>query len=171
MVTAAITDTPYKILLVLHIVLVIVGFGGVLLNGVYGAQAKKRGGVEGLAITEANFFVSTKVAEICIYLVPLVGFALIGSSDGAWAFSQTWVGLSILLYVVALGVTHAMVLPSAKRLIVLQQEMVAVAPTAGGPPPQAAEMEQVGQRIALASTINHVLLLVIIVLMVFKPGV
>ncbi|HEY2813496.1 MAG TPA: DUF2269 family protein [Acidimicrobiales bacterium] len=170
MVLAAINDDFYKALLVLHIVLVIVGFGGVLLNGVYGAQAKKRGGAEGLAITEVNFFVSTKIAEICIYLVPLVGFALVGASDGAWTFSQTWVWLAILLYVAALGFTHSMILPSVKRLIVLQKELVGGPPPAG-PPPQAAEMEACGKRLAMASSINQVLLLVIIILMVFKPGV
>jgi uncharacterized membrane protein len=169
MFMAAITDDFYKLLLVLHIVLVIVGFGGVVLNGVYGAQAQKRGGSEGLAITEANYFVSTKISEICIYLVPLVGFALIGASDGAWTFSQTWVWLSLVLYVIALGITHSMILPSAKRLIVLQKELVG-APAAAGPPPQVAEIEQCNQRLALASTINHVFLLVIIVMMVFKPG-
>jgi uncharacterized membrane protein len=163
-------DNLYRALLVLHIALVIVGFGGVVLNGVYGAQAKKRGGSEGLAITEANFFVSTKIAEICIYLVPLVGFALIGVSDGVWSFSQTWVGLSIVLYVVALGITHSMILPSVKRLIVLQKELVGAPPAQGGPPPQAAEMQACSQRLALASSINEVLLLVIIVLMVFKWG-
>jgi uncharacterized membrane protein len=170
MILAAINDDFYKALLVLHIVLVIVGFGAVVLNGVYGAQANKRGGVEALAITEANLFVSTKIAEICIYLVPLVGFALVGASDGAWTYSQTWVWLSIVLYVVGLGVSHAMILPSAKRLVVLQQELVGAPQPAGGPPPQVAEMERCGQRLALASTVNHVILLAIIVLMVFKFG-
>jgi uncharacterized membrane protein len=171
MILAAINDDFYKALLVLHIVLVIVGFGGVVLNGVYGAQAKKRGGSEGLAITEANLFVSTKVAEICIYLVPIVGFALVGASDGAWTFSQTWIWLSLVLYVVGLGISHAMILPSAKRLVALQQELVGAAPSAGGPPPQVAQMEACEKRLALASTINHVILLVIIVLMVYKTGV
>ncbi len=170
MVLAAYQDNVYNALLVLHIVLVIVGFGGVVLNGVYGVQAQKRGGAEGLAITEANLFVSTKISEICIYLVPLAGFALVGASDRVIAFSQTWVWLSIVLYVVALGVTHSMILPSAKRLIVLQKELVGGPAPAAGPPPQVAEIEQCSKRLALASTINHVFLLVIIVLMVFKPG-
>jgi len=167
---AAINDDVYRILLVLHLVLVIVGFGGVVLNGVYGAQAQRRGGAEGLAITEANFFVSTKICEICIYLVPLVGFGLIGASDGAWTFSQTWVWLSLVLYVIALGITHSMIVPSVKRLVVLQRELVTGPPPAAGPPPQFAEMEKCGRRLAAASSINHVFLFVIILLMVFKWG-
>src|SRR3954451_3666888 len=108
MVLAAFRSNIYNALLVVHISLAIVGVGGVLLNGVYGAQAKQRPGPGGLAITEANFFVSTKIAEICIYLVPIVGFALVGLSDDVFSFSQTWVWLSIVLYVIALGVTHSM---------------------------------------------------------------
>lgn len=170
MILAAYRSDLYNTLLVLHIALAIVGFGGVVLNGVYGAQANKRGGAGGLAITEANLFVSTKVAEICIYLVPLVGFALIGLSDSVFEFSQTWVWLSIVLYVVALGITHSMIVPSARRLIELQAELVGGPPPAAGPPPQVAEMEECGKRLAVASSINHVILLVIVVLMIFKFG-
>jgi len=169
MLYAAFRSNLYNSLLVLHIALAIVGFGSVLLNGVYGAQAKKRGGREGLAITEANFFVSTRIAEIAIYLVPLVGFALVGVSDGVWGFDETWVWLSIVLYVVALGITHSMIVPSAKRLIALQHELVE-GPPPQGPPAQAAEMAQCGKRLGMASSVNTVILLVIVTLMVFKFG-
>ena len=57
----------YKFLLVLHIVAVVVGFGGVVLNGLYGARAKRAGGREGLAISETNFWITEKVAEPAIY--------------------------------------------------------------------------------------------------------
>ena len=35
----------YKFLLVLHLIAVVVGFGGVMLNGVYAARAKRAGAV------------------------------------------------------------------------------------------------------------------------------
>ncbi len=47
-------SAAYNILLLLHIAAAIVGFGAVLLNGVYGAEIKKRRGAEGIAIAEAN---------------------------------------------------------------------------------------------------------------------
>ncbi len=40
-----IDSTAYKIVFVLHLMTAIAGFGGVLWNGVYGAQAKQRQGV------------------------------------------------------------------------------------------------------------------------------
>jgi hypothetical protein len=53
----------------------------------------------------------------------------------------------------------------------LHGELVGAPSPAGGPPPQVAQMEECEKRLALASTINYVILLVIIVLMVFKTGV
>ena len=43
-------DSLYGFLLLLHIVCAIVGFGAVVLNGLYGAESKKRPGPGGLAI-------------------------------------------------------------------------------------------------------------------------
>ena len=72
----AINDDAYRIVLILHILCAIIGFGAVFLNGMYAAQAKSRKGPEGLAIAEANFKVS-KIGEYFIYAVFLLGFALV----------------------------------------------------------------------------------------------
>ena len=82
MFIATLRDGTYDLVLFLHITCAIVGFGGVLLNPIYGAQAQRRPGPGGLAITEANFAVN-KVAEIFIYAVPILGFGLVGLSDSA----------------------------------------------------------------------------------------
>ncbi len=67
----------YKFLFVLHLLTVVVGFGSVMLNGIYAARAKNVGGREGVAISEANTFVSDKVAELFIYAVPIFGILLV----------------------------------------------------------------------------------------------
>ena len=170
MVLAAVNDGMYHFLFFLHISASIVGFGGVVLNGVYGAQAKQRPGPGGLAITEANYFVTKKICEIAIYLVPLFGFGLIGMSDSAWEFSQTWVIESIVMYVIALGIAHGVLIPNAKRMIELQREMAAGPPPAGGPPPQVAQMEAAGKKLAAGGMTNNLLLIAILVLMILKPG-
>ena len=48
----------YKIVLVLHILAAIIGFGAVFLNGIYANEMKRRKGPEALAIYEANWKVS-----------------------------------------------------------------------------------------------------------------
>jgi hypothetical protein len=51
------------------------------------------------------------------------------------------------------------------------REMVAAGPPATpGPPPQATEMEALGKRVAATGGTLNVLLVVILVLMVFRPG-
>src|SRR5262249_9695726 len=105
MMLATIDSGLYKFFLVCHILVAIVGLGAVLVNGLYDAQARKRPGPPGRAIVEANNAVST-IAEYFIYAIPLFGFALIGLSDKFWKFSQTWIWLSLLLYVIALGISH-----------------------------------------------------------------
>ena len=164
----------YKFVLVLHILCAIVGFGAVLLNGVYGAQAKQRGGPGGLAITEANYAVS-KIGEYFIYAVFVLGFALVGMSDKQWKFSQAWLPIAVGLYIVALGIAHGVLIRGHKRMIVLQRELVsAPAPAgvgaAGGPPPQVAEMEAISKRMGAAGAVNSLILVVILFMMVYKPG-
>ena len=160
----------YKLVLVLHVLCAIVGFGAVFLNGVYGNEMKRRRGPDALAIYEANWKVS-KIGEYFIYAVFVLGLALVGMSDEVWKFSQTWVWLAIVLYVVAIGLSHGVLMPSVKRIGVLMREMVAAGPPTGGPPPQAAEMEQLGKRVAATGATLDLMLIAILVLMVFKPGV
>ena len=159
----------YKFLLVLHILSVIFGLGTVSLNGMYAAQAQKRPGPPGRAITEANHFVST-VAEYIIYTVPVWGILLVLASHDAVKFSQTWVWLSLLLYIIAIGLSHAVMIPGVKRIIELQKEMEQAPPPAGGPPVQVAELQSIGARLAPTGMVLDVLLVVIVVLMIAKPG-
>jgi uncharacterized membrane protein len=168
-----IDSTGYRIVLLLHILCAIVGFGAVMLNGLYGREAKRRQGPGGLAISEANYAVSG-IAEYFIYAVFVFGFALVFMSDEAWAFDQTWIWLSMALYVVGLAISHAVVFPNARKMKELSAELVAAGPppagTAAGPPPQVVEMQRRGRALGLSSSILHVLLVVIIGLMIWKPG-
>jgi len=162
----------YKFLVVLHLIAAIVGFGGVLLNGVYAAQARKRPGPTGRAVTEANYAVSM-LAEKFIYAVPILGLAAMGFSDSVWKFSQTWIWLSLVLYVLAIGISHSVMIPGHRRIIELMKAMEE-APTGGrapGPPPQVAELEATGKRLAGGAMVLNLMLVAIIAMMVWKPGV
>lgn len=170
MVLATFRDGFYDFFLFLHLTAAIIGFGGVLLNGLYGAQAKKRPGPGGLAITEANYFVSTVVAEKAIYLVPLFGFGLIGLSDSVWSFSDFWIEASIVLYLVGLANARIVLVPTQAHMIDLMKEMEAGPPPSGGPPPQVAKMEAAGKRLAMFGGFSHLLFTAIMVLMIWKPG-
>lgn len=163
----------YKIVLILHILVAIVGIGTVMLNGLYGAESKKRPGPGGLAIAQANYRVSM-VAEIFIYAILVLGLILVWLSDGQWTFSQTWVWLSIVVFVVSLGVSHGVLLPRVRRMNALGEELAAGGPppagAPAGPPPQVAMMEALGKQVGAASGVLHLMTVVLLYLMVFKPG-
>ena len=166
---AAYGSDAYKIVLVLHILCAIVGFGAVFLNGIYGQQAKTRRGPEGLAVSQANFLVSS-IGEYFIYAVFLLGIVLVLIGDNLFDFGQTWIWLAMLLFLSSLAVSHLMLRPRVKRMQALMEEVIAGPPPAGGPPPQVAEMEKLGKQIGMIAPALQVLLVVILFLMVFKPG-
>jgi uncharacterized membrane protein len=170
MLAAGLNSGIYKLLLVLHILSVIVGIGAVMLNGLYAAQAQKRPGPPGRAVSEANFAVSG-IAEKVIYLIPVFGILLVFASDEAWDFGQTWIWLSLVIYVAAIGIAHGVLTPGHKRINELLAEMETSPPPAGGAPPQVAEIQTLGQRQAVAGMINNLAVVVLLVLMIWKPGV
>jgi uncharacterized membrane protein len=168
-VLAAFGSDAYKIVLILHILCAIIGFGAVFFNGFYGAQSAQYQGPEGLAISRANMLVS-RIGEYFIYAVFVLGIVLVLIGDNVFDFGQTWIWLAITLYLVAIVLSHAILWPSAKRMIVLMEEMNSGPPPAGGPPPQAAEMEQLGKKLAIVGPVLNITMVIILILMVFKPG-
>lgn len=157
----------YNVVKVLHILCAIVGFGGVTLNGLYGAQAKKRGGREAVAIGESVYRVSI-VAEYFIYAVFVLGLALVAMGNNIFDFGQTWIWLSTVLFIVGVGIAHGVLRPRVKRLNTLMVEVAAGA----GPPneAQAAQLDALGKQLAATEAALNLLLVVILVFMVFKPG-
>lgn len=166
---ATVSDTPYDIVLVLHILCAIVGFGAVLLNGIYGQQVKARRGHEGLAIFQANKLVS-HIGRYFMYAVFVFGILMVLLSDDAWDFGQTWVWLAMLLFLTAVGISHGLLDPVLNRMESLMTKMADGPPPAGGPPPEAAEMEQLGKKVGILGSVLTLFVVVIVILMVTKPG-
>jgi hypothetical protein len=160
----------YKTLLVLHILTAIVGLGAVMLNGLYAAQAQKWQGPPARAISEANFFVSN-IGEYFIYAIPVFGILLVLASDEAWKFSQTWIWMAMLLYVVAIAISHSVLIPGHKKINALLAEMEQGPPPAGGAPPQVAQIQEIGKKQAGAGTLMNLFVVALLVLMIWKPGV
>src|SRR5258708_7665426 len=115
MVVGVVGSKVYNLILLLHIAAAIVGFGAVVLNGLYNNKAMKVGGREGAAISIANEQVST-IGEYAIYAVFVLGLALVGLSDKVYGFDKAWVGAAMGLYIVGIGVSHAIVIPGHRQL-------------------------------------------------------
>ena len=164
---AAYNSGLYKTLLVLHILVAIVGLGAVMLNGLYAAQAQKRPGPAGRrAVFEANFFVTT-IAEYFIYTIPIFGILLLVSSDKLWKFSQTWVWLALVVYFVAIGISHGVMKPGTKKVLALMRETEETRRRIPG----RRQLEAVGKRLAAGGAALNIIVVVPLVLMIWKPGV
>jgi len=161
----------YRVVLVLHLMAAIFGFGGLAVNGFYGALAAKRRNREGAAIGEA-VDKGYKASEWPIYAVPVLGIILVLLSEDVFGFGQAWISASILLYVVAIGLLHAVQLPTVRRINALLGELAegSGAPGGGGAPSQVGELDKLGAKAGVVGGILNLIVVVIVVLMVFKPG-
>ncbi|HEX5587694.1 MAG TPA: DUF2269 family protein [Acidimicrobiia bacterium] len=171
LIVGAYYDGFYKFVLVLHILCAIIGFGAVFLNMVYSLEMRKHPGPGGLAIFDANFRVS-EIAQYFIVAVFVLGCALVGLSDSVIEFSQTWIWLAMLLFVIAFGISHGVLRPALKRMRVLMGEMQENPPSMEGGvmPPQVTEMIGLAKRIAPTGLILDLFLIAILCLMVWRPG-
>ena len=174
MLLAAVNSSAFKLVLVLHLLSVVIGFGGITLIGFVGASSQRYPGPPGQAVFDTSQRLG-KVAEYFIYAVPVFGIALlfISTTNGnhVYWWDQTWVSLSLLIYIAMVGFIHALHLPNLRKMGELMAEISAgPPPAAGGAPPQVAELQARGQRAGLYGGISNLAWVVVLFLMVWKPG-
>lgn len=171
------TDNVYRLLVVLHVLTVIVGFGSTFVYPVTGNYASKHPGLEGKGISNANMLAGQRLTEPAIYASGVLGLVLV--VVGPFGFGDPWVSASIALYVAALFFSVLVHQPNLKKMDALVNELAAGpppsgeggppagGPPAGGPPPQVVELGQRGKAAARNGGILHLAFAVILVLMVF----
>ena len=103
--------------------------------------------------------VSTRVFSLASLLVAVLGFGVVGTADKRFDLSVTtsWVLTSIILYVIALALSLAVVVPAMKR---------AAGDLEGG---RGEAARALYGRIAAGSGVVSLLLVAVTVLMVWKP--
>jgi hypothetical protein len=175
MIYGAVGDTSYDIMRFIHVLAAIVGFGSTFVYAVAGSYARKVQGPQALGATEASVRASNILTTPFTWLTGLIGFGLVGMSDDHWEMTDAWILSGIFLWFTG-GILAALVLrPLIKRMVALQQELVSMGPpregvAAAGPPPQVAVLEAVGKRVGMVSGILHLMFVMVLYLMVFKPG-
>jgi len=156
----------YKAMLFLHILCAIVGFGYVTLASI---GYRRVGALRGSDALESYRTVDTgtRVAEWFIYGVFVFGFLAAVAAPGgmSFAFKQWWLSVSMLLYIVALVLSLALLQPGGRKMGRLLEQ------AAQNPSPElGAQLEAQGKRQGMVSGILHLLFVVVLILMVFKPG-
>jgi cytochrome bd-type quinol oxidase subunit 2 len=87
-------STGYKIFLLIHVVAVVVAFGGNFVQ----PMLARAGNVADETFAKAALYIQLPA----LVVVFVAGMGLIGLSDEAWTFSQTWVSLAFLVSIVAI---------------------------------------------------------------------
>jgi uncharacterized membrane protein len=150
MVLATYGSGLYKVLLLGHIISFLVAFAPAVISPVLAAQAKQDG--ETVLRAVAGHLASNGRRIHLPALVALGGFgiAMVLVSDPVWGFDQTWVGVAVLVWVVIGGVVSGIILPNERKL--------------------AAGDLEAEKKVAMGGQIVTVLLLVMLYLMIWKPG-
>jgi hypothetical protein len=164
-------ETVYHLLVVAHLLCVVVGFGSTFVYPLLGAAASKIRGKEAAAISDATLHSAERVTTPVIYAAAVFGLILVAVGPYDWSDRFVQAAIPIVIFgVLFAGFVHV---PNLKAMNRLTHELAEMGPPpaneAGGPPPQAIEMEERGKAAARNGAITTLVFLALLVLMVFKP--
>ena len=150
-----------ELLLLFHVGSAIIGFGATFTFAVLGPLAAKTGGPQALGMLKGIVKIEKTLVYPAIVLQPLTGVLLIFELglDNDF-FGHYWLWLSIAIYAVAVYIALLQQTPTVEKLIEAAESGRADTP----------EFAALGKKAATFGPVLTVMLLVIIFLMVIKPG-
>ncbi len=120
---AALWDTPYNILYVVHIVSVILGVGMAFIAPMIAVRARR---ASGHALQEIVNETAAQIMFPMFMVAGIAGGAMVGLSDDVYDFSQTWLGIGGAIWLVILVLTAAIYPPSWLRLFNIGEDRKAM---------------------------------------------
>ena len=162
-------STWYHVLLALHLLCIVGGFGFLAFSGVFFASVRRRGDVAAAAAVEANRSLS-QLAELLVVAAFVFGIAAVGASHTI-KFSQAWVGGVMAAWVVDMGILHGFIHRNQRRYGAVVASVNAQASTApaGGPPAEVAQLERLERAMSAGWGVFNLVVVAAIVLTVFQP--
>lgn len=150
MIIAAVGDDLYNIVLLLHVVSFVVAFAPAIAHPVMHLQSKSAGPEAHGAVARFIAENSRRIYGPALVVTGGLGILLILLSDEVWEFSQGWISGAFAVWIVMNGILHAFLLPAERKY-------------AGGD-------HSVEQRIQIGGMALTVLFIVMLYLMIWKPG-
>jgi len=142
--------TAYKVVYLLHIATIVAAFSGAMLSARLGAAARQDPAA-GRTIGTMTATLTAKMHVPALALAGLFGIVLVVLSDDAFEMSQTWISLAFLLWFALLGVMWFLLRPA---------QVLAATGDA-----------EAGKKVAMFTGIIHLLFLLMLIDMIWKPGV
>jgi len=151
MILAAYGDNLFNALFLGHIVSLLVAFAPAVINPILSVQVKADGD-EGSLLRVLGHMATNGGRIHFPALIALGGFgiAMVLTSDEVFGFGDAWVSLAFLVWLAIIGVVLGVLLPAEKRMAAgdLTQE----------------------KKVTMGGQLATVLLLVMLYLMIWKPG-
>jgi hypothetical protein len=166
----------YNVFYLLHLTAVIVGFGSSFVWPALAAKARARGQQEpavSYAMSKSGFEVGSVLTTPFIWSAGAFGIILVVLSDELYTFSQAWISISFVLFFGAALFALFVHTPNLRAMLSLQERLAtgqAKPPAGGGPPPEVAELQARGKRAGMYGGILHILFLLLMIDMIWKPG-
>jgi hypothetical protein len=167
MASASLARGPaYDVVLLAHVLSALIGFGAVVVAGGY-ALALLRSGPDNGAVRR-YYRPGVNWAGRILFLVPVLGVALIAQSHGHWAYSDGWIGLGLVLWAFAALVAEMALWPAERQLqtVVTDSSSPTPPPT---PPVSDGELRSLCLRVMLLAALLLVVAVTAAVVMVAKP--
>jgi hypothetical protein len=155
----------FQLFLYLHILAVIAAFGPDFAFPVMAAYVKKHPEA-GPAFAHFADEVFRKLTFPIAILVPFLGTGLIFT--GHIPIGQAWLIISIVLYTLTFFFAVLVQLPNSAKMVKLVAGMPPGPPPPGAPPPH--EIEVLGKQLERGGGFLGLMVVVILILMVWRPG-
>jgi uncharacterized membrane protein len=151
--------------LFLHILAAVIAFGPIFVFPIVGAMAQRSPQHFAFAI-ELNHVVELRLVVPVAVSMLVSGVGLIFAAH-INLLASTYLWVSVLLYLLAIAIALGVAVPSTSKLVKIAQVAEAAMPAPGPPPPQVMALIN---RVRGAGMVLTLLFLIIIFLMVIKPG-
>ncbi len=161
--------TGFHVLVLLHVLCVIAGFGGLAFNALYVSLAQRRPAGGTSAVLEINRMVSG-LAEALVYAAVLFGIGAVGASHKRIGFGDAWVAAALAVVVAAIGVLHGWIRPNQRRYSAVVEQLEAPAGPGETRDEEVAALRNYEKRVGFGWGAFNVLVIGVVYLMVFQPG-
>jgi uncharacterized membrane protein len=150
----------YDVLVAVHALTALVGFGAIALSGVYGVTAERRARPDALEEVR-RFFVRPPLAEAAVLAVGVLGVAAELTDPHGHGVGQLWTTVGLVVWLGASGIWWLVVRPAERRV---------GEATGGAGAPDLHVLDVEGRRLGVAAALTSVLFVIALGVMIWQPG-
>jgi uncharacterized membrane protein len=151
----------YNVVLFVHILAVVVGFGVIFAYPLLDAYARRTHVVDLVALHRFQVFLTSRLIQPALLVILVAGIYL---ATDRWSLGDPWISATFAILIVIGGLAGAVTGPTEKKLLALAQREL----KDGQAPSEAYEREAI--KLARFGGLTALLVVVAVFLMVTKPG-